>query len=298
MQISSTARLSRIFPAALAAITLSMSIVPAMAAPTAVAKLNLKSFGHGVSLSATSQGTVTFSPQYSYSLQGVCEGTEDLAKIVKKGTSFASLLNFFSKGLSARLVGVVPPPIAPSTASIVEVPVKGSRKVQGLGTVTFSALLRCEVPRSGRVLFEVKNVEIKSAAGPLKGVFKMGPGSIVTVTAPPRVVCKLSGMTVAEDASVVNVVISRNINPAGTVTVSYGMEDGKAKAGVDYVAASGTVVFAPNETEKIVPVTIINNPLLSSDRWFRLKLTNVSSSPSGAYLGEKLQTNINILNKN
>lgn len=269
-----------------------------MAAPTAVTKLNLKSFGHGVSLSATSQGTVTFSPQYSYSLQGVCEGTEDLAKLAKKGTSLATLLNSFSKGVSARLIGVVPPPVAPSKSSIVEVPVNGSRNVQGLGPVTFSALLRCEVPPSGKVLFEVKNVEIKSAAGPLKGVLKMGLGSIVTVAAPPRVVCKSSGMTVAEDASVVNVVISRNVSLSGTVTVSYGTENGKAKAGVDYVATTGTVVFAPNETEKIVPITIINNPLLSSDRWFRLKLTNISSSPSGAYLGDKLQTNINILNKN
>lgn len=296
MQIPSTARLSSIFPAALAAITL--SIIPAMAAPNAVTKLNLKSFGNGVSLSATSQGTVTLSPQYSYSLQGVCEGTEDLAKVAKKGTSFAALLNSFSKGISARLVGVVPPPIAPSTSSIVEVPVKGARKVQGLGTVTFSALLRCEVPPSGRVLFEVKNVEIKSAAGPLKGVLKMGLGSILKVTSPPRVACKSSKMTVDEDVSVVNVVISRNVSLAGTVSVNYGTENGKAKAGVHYVATSGTVVFAPNETEKTIPITIINNPLPSFELWFRLKITNVSSNPAGAYLSEKMQTNIYILDKN
>lgn len=295
MQTSNPAGVFRLFPAAAAALVL--SIAPAMAAaPNAIAKLGSKSFGNNVSLTATSVGSVIVSPQYSYNIQGNCEGTEQLS-FVKKGTSFAALLNSFSKGIGAGLVGVAPPPVAPSKSSIVEVPVKGSRKVTKLGIVTFKATLRCEIAPSGKVLFEVKNVQFATAKGPLKGVIRMGPGSVLTVSAPPRVVCKLSGVNVDEDAGTVNVVISRNIALTGTVTVNYATEDGKAKAGADYVATTGSVTFAPNEKEKTVPITIINNAAQTSNRWFRLKLTSVSSVPAGAYIGDKVQTNVNIVNK-
>ncbi|MCU0748674.1 MAG: hypothetical protein MUF13_03915, partial [Akkermansiaceae bacterium] len=239
MQTSNPAGFFRLFSATAAALVL--SIAPAMAAaPNAIAKLGSKSFGNGVSLSATSVGSVIVSPQYTYNIQGTCEGTEDLA-FVRKGTSFAALLNSFSKGIGAGLVGVAPPPVPPSKSSIVEVPVKGSRRVAKLGVVTFNAILRCEVQPTGKVLFEVKQVQFATAKGPLKGVIRMGAGSVLTVSAPPRVVCKLSGVNVNEDAGTVNVVISRNIALTGSVTVNYTTEDGKAKAGADYVATTGSV---------------------------------------------------------
>ena len=64
----------------------------------------------------------------------------------------------------------------------------------------------------------------------------------------------------------------------GTVTVNYATADGTATAGADYTATSGTLTFAPGETEKTVAVTIINDSV--EERWeaFRLVLSDVSGA--------------------
>jgi len=65
-----------------------------------------------------------------------------------------------------------------------------------------------------------------------------------------------------------------------TVTVDYATSDGTAKAGVDYVAVSGTLQFAPGETSKIVNVPVIGNVVQQHNRSFTLNLSN----PNGAAL--------------
>ena len=69
---------------------------------------------------------------------------------------------------------------------------------------------------------------------------------------------------------------------SGTVTVSYATADGTATAGEDYTATSGTLTFAPGETEKTVKVTIIDDTVEDSGETFRLVL----SDPSGAVVPE------------
>ena len=59
-----------------------------------------------------------------------------------------------------------------------------------------------------------------------------------------------------------------------TVTVSYGTADGTATAGSDYTAVSGTVTFAPGETQKTVTVAVTGDTALESDETFFLNLTN------------------------
>ena len=68
----------------------------------------------------------------------------------------------------------------------------------------------------------------------------------------------------------------------GTVTVNYATADGTAKAGEDYTATSGTLTFAPGETEKTVSVTILDDTVEDSGETFRLVL----SDPSGATLAD------------
>ena len=69
---------------------------------------------------------------------------------------------------------------------------------------------------------------------------------------------------------------------SGTVTVNYATADGTATAGEDYTATSGTLTFAPGETEKTVSVTIIDDTVEDSGETFRLVL----SDPSGATLAD------------
>ena len=65
-------------------------------------------------------------------------------------------------------------------------------------------------------------------------------------------------------------------------SVDYATEDGSAEAGADYVAASGTLRFAPGETAKTVAVTVLDDAHDEGDETLILRLSN----PSGAYLAD------------
>ena len=62
----------------------------------------------------------------------------------------------------------------------------------------------------------------------------------------------------------------------GTVTVAYATSDDTATQGNDYVAASGTLTFAPGETEKTVSVTVRDDDLDEGEETFTLTLSNAS----------------------
>jgi hypothetical protein len=61
------------------------------------------------------------------------------------------------------------------------------------------------------------------------------------------------------------------------VTVNYATADGTATAGADYLAASGTLTFAPGETTKTITVEAIGNDS-GLDEWFALNLSEPSSN--------------------
>jgi len=64
------------------------------------------------------------------------------------------------------------------------------------------------------------------------------------------------------------------------VQVDYETLDGSAVAGDDYNAAKGTLTFAPGESEKAIPVTILDDDVFELDEHFYCKLTNVRCSNS------------------
>ena len=69
---------------------------------------------------------------------------------------------------------------------------------------------------------------------------------------------------------------------SGPVTVRYATVDGTAVAGEDYEAASGTLTFAPGETERTVRVRVLDDAVEDSGETFRLVL----SAPGGATLAD------------
>lgn len=69
---------------------------------------------------------------------------------------------------------------------------------------------------------------------------------------------------------------------AGGVSVTYASADGTAIAGSDYVAASGTLMFAEGEDTASVAVGLIDDAITESDETFFLNL----SDASGALLGD------------
>jgi hypothetical protein len=62
------------------------------------------------------------------------------------------------------------------------------------------------------------------------------------------------------------------------VTVHYATADGTAVQGVDYVAASGTLTFAPGQTQATVIVTILGGPANVPDETFSVLLTSPTNA--------------------
>jgi len=60
------------------------------------------------------------------------------------------------------------------------------------------------------------------------------------------------------------------------VTVSFATADGTATAGVDYVASSGTLTFAPGETSKSITVAVLDTT--SADKSFSVHLSGASTN--------------------
>ena len=69
---------------------------------------------------------------------------------------------------------------------------------------------------------------------------------------------------------------------ASTVTVAYATQDGTAKAGVDYTAASGTLTFAAGATAATIEVAILGEADDQDPKTFSVTL----SDPSGARLAD------------
>src|SRR2546428_692986 len=65
-------------------------------------------------------------------------------------------------------------------------------------------------------------------------------------------------------------------NPSSAaVTVDYATADGTALAGSDYVAASGSLTFAPGETSQSVMVVINGDVTVEPDETFSVNLSKI-----------------------
>ena len=75
-------------------------------------------------------------------------------------------------------------------------------------------------------------------------------------------------------------VVSLSAAASTPVTVAYSTSDGTAVAGVNYQATSGTLTFAPGQTQATINVSVLSNPAAAATTTFNLGLSN----PSGATL--------------
>jgi Calx-beta domain/WD40-like Beta Propeller Repeat len=82
----------------------------------------------------------------------------------------------------------------------------------------------------------------------------------------------------AESGGAATVTVSLT-GPLNTpASVNFGTTDGTATSGADYTSTSGTLSFAPGETEKTFAVPIIDDSLNEDDETLVLKLTSPSSN--------------------
>jgi aryl-phospho-beta-D-glucosidase BglC (GH1 family) len=70
------------------------------------------------------------------------------------------------------------------------------------------------------------------------------------------------------------------------VTVNYATADGTAQAGLDYLATSGSLTFAPGETTKTISVTILADNLAEPDETFFINLSGAINGTIGDGTGQ------------
>jgi len=91
----------------------------------------------------------------------------------------------------------------------------------------------------------------------------------------------INNATITEGNSgtqIVNLTVSLSAAATAPVTVNYATRDGTATAGQDYVAANGTLTFAPGETSKTIPVTVNGDTLFEGNETFQVVLSGPTNS--------------------
>ncbi|MCU1266791.1 MAG: glucose/sorbosone dehydrogenase [Acidobacteria bacterium] len=104
----------------------------------------------------------------------------------------------------------------------------------------------------------------------------------------------ISDLTITEGnvgTSVANFNVLLSPASSQTVTVQYATANNTAFAGTDYVAAGGTVTFAPGETSKPASVTINGDTTFEPDETFNVNLSNATNATIGD--GQAIGTIIN-----
>jgi uncharacterized delta-60 repeat protein len=102
---------------------------------------------------------------------------------------------------------------------------------------------------------------------------------------------KPSGSYYVPEGSERSLIVERLGDLSATATVDFTTIDSTAIAGEDYVAVSGTLVFGPNQAEKTITLSILNDSILEPEEAFIVLLENVQ----GAVLGTTAAAQIVIL---
>ncbi|MBI3417070.1 MAG: hypothetical protein HY043_17395, partial [Verrucomicrobia bacterium] len=97
--------------------------------------------------------------------------------------------------------------------------------------------------------------------------------------------------TVAENAGEVLLSVVRTGDLDTVVTVDFLTADNSAKAGEDYTAASGMLIFAAGQTNQVIRIAILNDDMSEATETFSVTLANPSSN---AVLGSRVSTTVSI----
>ncbi len=114
-------------------------------------------------------------------------------------------------------------------------------------------------------LSQPTNVTLGTGAGTAKIVNNNRAGSLSL---------DMTSYSVDADAGTATVTVSRSDGSAGTVTVQYAISDGTARAGLDYAATGGTLIFGPGVMSQTFTVSILNNILAPGSADATLTLSN------------------------
>jgi serralysin len=101
--------------------------------------------------------------------------------------------------------------------------------------------------------------------------------SIIYDAVVPQVSINNVSVTEGNSSTSASFTVSLSVPAATSQSVAYTTSNGTAQAGSDYVAASGTVTFAPGEMQKTVTVSIVGDTTQEADETFSVLLSAPSS---------------------
>ena len=173
-----------------------------------------------------------------------------------------------------------------------------------LGSYTYDRNLRVDWVSIGGVVYQSEAADVYSTGTFVSGVgirpgywrteWLHGNGEFRYATPgnPGTIALGTSLISVDENAGTVSIPVVRTGGSAGTVAVDYTTVPGTATANVDYVTASGTLVFAPGETSKSIVVSILDDATDELNETFNLATDRVLG---GAVLGQPRTATITIV---
>ncbi len=127
---------------------------------------------------------------------------------------------------------------------------------------------------------ETFTLELTTAPGALLAAPQEATLAIRDDDPPPTVRLERAAYTVIRASGLAEVAVLLGAPSGKTVRVAYATSDGTARAGEDYVAASGTLTFLPGQTRKIVRVSLLAAALPGPPEAFTVSL----SAPANALL--------------
>ncbi len=183
-------------------------------------------------------------------------------------------------------------PITVNYTTVDDTATAGSDYVAASGSVTIPPdALQATVPLqiNGDTLAEPNEQFIFRISSPTNATLGDITDEIVKILDDDPPVVSAQDLTVAEGnvaTKVVNVVVKLSQSDTRQVTVNYATVDGTATAGNDYVAASGTLTFAPGAVSKTIPITIMGDTVGEPAEQFYVDL----SAPVVAIMGQARAT--------
>ena len=111
----------------------------------------------------------------------------------------------------------------------------------------------------------------------------------VTIEVQPPPALTIRGVAVVEgDSATVDAVFDVSLSHAidAPVTVNYATSSDTATAGADYLPASGTLTFAPNETERSIVVKVLGDETYENHETFVVSLSNPVRAVLGSAVAE------------
>ncbi|MBI2823693.1 MAG: hypothetical protein HYX69_03260 [Planctomycetia bacterium] len=134
--------------------------------------------------------------------------------------------------------------------------------------------------------YSVKISNARSAGGAVPIADDTGDAIIVDNDNPPRIV--FTPKQTQNEGDFIPVIVRFDlflVNASGaiapsakTVSVDFTTADDTALAGIDYIAKSGTITFAPGETKKQIEIESIGNTTVENDKQLQIDFTNPVNS--------------------